>query len=111
MLGFGYYTQNNPDEQLDTWETPWPVAFPSEPWEPVPGWGMNPLLAGPPVIAVGADAPPVPDIGPVLAQTQATKDQTQQIWTAVGVLIVGAFIFDALKRDKTARAKRFRRRA
>jgi hypothetical protein len=33
----------------------WPQYFEDEPTEPVPGWGVNPLWAGPRMIAVGAD--------------------------------------------------------
>ena len=29
-----------------------PVAYPGEPYSPVPGWGMRPLMAGPRVLAV-----------------------------------------------------------
>jgi len=98
MFGdLGYYTMDNPDVQLDTLETPFPMSFPGEWSEPVPGWGMNPLLAGPRIIAVGAEPGAVPG--------------AQQWWTLAGVVIVGAFIFYALKRDKTARARRYRRRA
>jgi hypothetical protein len=50
----GYYSMIEPQE--DTWETPYPVAFPEEDVVPVPGWGMNPLLAGPYWIAVGETA-------------------------------------------------------
>lgn len=33
---------------------PGPVAYPDEPFEPVPGWGMRPNMAGPRRVGVGA---------------------------------------------------------
>jgi hypothetical protein len=43
-----------------SYRTPWPVAHWDEKFAPVPGWGMNPRLAGPRDLAIegfGVDGP------------------------------------------------------
>jgi len=40
-----------------TYKNPAPIAFYSERYAPVPGWGMCPTLAGPGVIGIGAYMP------------------------------------------------------
>lgn len=40
-----------------TYKNPGPVAFYSERYAPVPGWGMCPTMAGPGVIGIGAYQP------------------------------------------------------
>lgn len=43
-----------------TYKNPAPIAFYSERYAPVPGWGMCPNLAGPGVIGIGAYLPKAP---------------------------------------------------
>jgi hypothetical protein len=59
MDALGYYSMTLP--MVDTWETPFPiVSSPEEDVMPVPGWGMNLMLAGPYWIAVGDVPAPSP---------------------------------------------------
>ncbi len=51
------------------YEPVYPLAFDDEWSEPVPGWGFNPLWAGPRMIAVGADESV--KTSPVLTQAQS----------------------------------------
>jgi hypothetical protein len=104
MNGFGYYSMTEP--MVDTWETPFPiVSSPEEDVMPVPGWGMNPMLAGPYWIAVGdASAPSSPAmtmltrylVAPVLiggvAYFASNKKWTFAAAGVLGGLMVGAML-------------------
>jgi hypothetical protein len=102
MDGFGYYTTLEP--QVDTWETPYPIAMPEEDVVPVPGWGFNPMLAGPYWIAVGDASTPSPAmtmltrylIAPILlggvAYFASNKKWTFAAAGALGGLMVGAML-------------------
>lgn len=49
-------------ETTQTYWNPGPVAYPDEPYAPVPGWGMRPNMAGPRRIGVGGlGSAPGPD--------------------------------------------------
>jgi hypothetical protein len=103
MNGFGYYSMTEP--MVDTWETPFPiVSSPEEDVMPVPGWGMNPMLAGPYWIAVGDASAPSPAmtmltrylIAPVLiggvAYFASNKKWTFAAAGVLGGLMVGAML-------------------
>lgn len=70
-----------------------PVAQWDERYAPVPGWGVNPLYAGPPRVGIGADAPSCPLAwGPLIvafvvgaAGTMLYLQQTKAKSAVVGV--------------------------
>lgn len=83
---------------------PGPVAYADEPYEPVPGWGMRPNMAGPRRVGVGglgeAGAasvslvpPPVPGGSWKLPQ-QATAATLQAMWKQ-GSVALDVPVFDA----------------
>jgi hypothetical protein len=103
MDALGYYSMTLP--MVDTWETPFPiVSSPEEDVMPVPGWGMNPMLAGPYWIAVGDASSPSPGvtmltrylIAPVLlggvAYFASNKKWTFAAAGVLGGLMVGAML-------------------
>jgi hypothetical protein len=86
MNGLGYYTMTEP--MVDTYMTPFPIAFPDEDVAPVPGWGMNPMLAGPYWIAVG-DSTPV-----------STPASTMLKRYVVAPLVVGGVVYFAARKKR-----------
>jgi hypothetical protein len=86
MNGLGYYTMTEP--MVDTYMTPFPiVSSPEEDVMPVPGWGMNPMLAGPYWIAVGDAAAPTP------ASTMLKR-------YVLAPLVVGGVVYLASKKQR-----------
>ena len=55
----------------DAYWNPGPVAYPAEPHEPVPGWGMRPNMTGPRLVGVGG-------LG---AAPTGTPDTPVKLWT------------------------------
>jgi hypothetical protein len=99
MNGLGYYTMTEP--MVDTYMTPFPIAFPDEDVAPVPGWGMNPMLAGPYWIAVGDAAAPSSTmlkryvlapliVGGVVYLASRKKRGMYAAMGALGALLVGS---------------------
>lgn len=76
---------------------PGPVAYPDEPHEPVPGWGMRPNMTGPRLVGVGGlggmsdetvylGAPPAP-LAIWKLPVEATAAQLQALWKAGGPVV------------------------
>jgi hypothetical protein len=47
---------------METYRNPGPIAYRSEPYEPVPGWGITPNMAGSRRIAIGGFGDAVSDM-------------------------------------------------
>jgi hypothetical protein len=78
------YWNNYPDPYYQGWAR-----------EPIPGWGVRPVMAGPAMVGVGADPPPPPTSRPM---------GNREMLIALGALTVaGAIVYVLYKKGGPGR--------
>lgn len=97
-------------EMTQSMYQPPPAANPGWAIAPVPGWGTNPLRAGPPILAMNGSSIPVSSVLPEwypirsLGDTESDANQGYIALAAAGGIFLGWFLCWAYNYSKQKRA-------